>query len=49
MSYELYCTMLHNLYIYGKITYRVYSNMTSKKDKTKDEYMYLYNSVKYGC
>ena len=49
MSYSLYCNMLHNLYIYGKITYRVYNDMIKKKGKTDEEYLYLYNSVKHGC
>lgn len=35
MSYELYRRMLYNLYIYGKITYNVYSDMVKKKGKTE--------------
>lgn len=49
MNYELYCKRLHDLYFAGKITYNVYNEMTKKRNKTEEEYLYLFNSVKHGC
>lgn len=49
MSYEQYRKMLHDLYIYGKITYSVYSDMVKKKGKTETEHKQLYNSIRRGC
>lgn len=46
MSYELYRRMLYNLYIYGKITYNVYSDMV-KKGKTEAEYKYKDRIAEY--
>lgn len=47
MSYELYRRMLYNLYIYGKITYNVYSDMVKKKGKTEAEYKYKDGIAEY--
>lgn len=47
VSYELYRRMLYNLYIYGKITYNVYSDMVKKKGKTEAEYKYKDRIAEY--